>query len=87
MDIQKAVVALVEPRDLTREEMAGVMRQVMSGDATDAQIGALLVALRIKGETIDEIAGAAQVMRELATTGNGGLSSPGGPGGHRWRRR
>lgn len=60
MDIQKAVVALVEPRDLTREEMAGVMRQVMSGDATDAQIGALLVALRIKGETIDEIAGAAQ---------------------------
>ena len=67
MDIQKAVVALVEPRDLTREEMAGVMRQVMSGDATDAQIGALLVALRIKGETIDEIAGAAQVMRELAT--------------------
>ena len=60
MDLQKAVVALVEPRDLTREEMAGVMRQVMSGDATDAQIGALLVALRIKGETIDEIAGAAR---------------------------
>jgi anthranilate phosphoribosyltransferase len=47
--------------------MAGVMRQVMSGDATDAQIGGLLVALRIKGETTDEIAGAAQVMRELAT--------------------
>jgi anthranilate phosphoribosyltransferase len=67
MDIQQAVTALVEGNSLAREEMAGVMRQVMSGDATDAQIGALLVALRIKGETIDEIAGAAQVMRELAT--------------------
>ena len=67
MDIQKAIAALVELQNLSREEMAGVMRQVMSGDATDAQIGALLVALRIKGETTDEIAGAAQVMRELAT--------------------
>ena len=66
MDIQKAIAALVEGQSLSREEMSGVMRQVMSGDATDAQIGALLVALRIKGETIDEIAGAAEVMRELA---------------------
>lgn len=67
MDIQKAINLLVDSVDLSREDMAGVMRQVMSGDATDAQIGALLVALRIKGETTDEIAGAAQVMRELAT--------------------
>ncbi len=67
MEIKQALAALVESRDLSREEMAAVMRQVMSGDATDAQIGALLVALRMKGETIDEIAGAAQVMRELAT--------------------
>lgn len=67
MDIQAALTDLVEGRDLSRDAMASVMRQVMSGDATDAQIGALLVALRIKGETIDEIAGAAQVMRELAT--------------------
>ena len=67
MNIQQAVAQLVEGNDLAREEMAAVMRQVMSGDATDAQIGALLVALRIKGETTDEIAGAAQVMRELAT--------------------
>ncbi|QFU74489.1 anthranilate phosphoribosyltransferase [Halioglobus maricola] len=67
MDIQQAVGALVGGESLSRDEMAGVMRQVMSGDATDAQIGGLLVALRIKGETIDEIAGAAQVMRELAT--------------------
>ena len=67
MDIQQAVAALVDGKDLSRDEMADVMRQVMSGDATDAQIGGLLVALRIKGETTDEIAGAAQVMRELAT--------------------
>ena len=67
MNIQQAVAQLVDGNDLSRDEMATVMRQVMSGDATDAQIGALLVALRIKGETTDEIAGAAQVMRELAT--------------------
>lgn len=67
MNIQQALAELVESRDLDQEEMAAVMRQVMSGDATDAQIGALLIALRIKGETTDEIAGAAQVMRELAT--------------------
>ena len=67
MDIQKAIAALVEARDLSQEDMAAVMGQVMSGAATDAQIGALLVALRIKGETTAEIAGAVQVMRELAT--------------------
>ena len=67
MDIQQALGKLVDSESLTRPEMAGVMRQVMSGDATDAQIGGLLIALRMKGETIDEIAGAAQVMRELAT--------------------
>ena len=67
MDIQQALGKLVESDSLTQQEMAGVMRQVMSGDATDAQIGGLLIALRMKGETIDEIAGAAQVMRELAT--------------------
>lgn len=67
MAIQQALQAIVEGGDLGREEMAAVMRQIMSGDATDAQIGGLLVALRMKGETVDEIAGAAQVMRELAT--------------------
>jgi len=67
VDIQQALGKLVDRESLTQPEMAGVMRQVMSGDATDAQIGGLLIALRMKGETIDEIAGAAQVMRELAT--------------------
>jgi anthranilate phosphoribosyltransferase len=67
MDIQKALSKVVEGENLCRDEMQAVMHQVMSGDATDAQIGGLLVALRIKGETTEEIAGAAQVMRELAT--------------------
>lgn len=67
MNIQEALARVVAGKDLERTEMAAVMQQVMSGDATDAQIGGLLVALRMKGETIDEIAGAAQVMRDLAT--------------------
>jgi anthranilate phosphoribosyltransferase len=67
MNIQQALNKVVENDNLSQEEMAAVMRQVMSGDATGAQIGGLLVALRMKGETTDEIAGAAQVMRELAT--------------------
>lgn len=67
MTLQDALARLVAGQSLTREEMAGVMRTVMSGGATDAQIGALLVALRMKGESIEEIAGAAQIMRELAT--------------------
>ncbi|MFT4822115.1 MAG: anthranilate phosphoribosyltransferase [Halioglobus sp.] len=67
MNIQQALASVVEGENLTREEMAAVMRQVMTGETTDSQIAGLLVALRMKGETIDEIAGAAQVMRELAT--------------------
>ena len=67
MNIQQALTALVQGGNLSGEQMQLVMHEVMSGDATDAQIGGLLVALRIKGETAEEIAGAAQVMRELAT--------------------
>ena len=67
MDIQQALARVAEQNDLTQDEMASVMSQIMSGDATDAQIGGLLMALHIKGETIDEIAGAAGVMRDLAT--------------------
>ncbi len=67
MNIQQAIERLVESADINSEEMRSVMRQVMGGDATAAQIGAFLVALRIKGETIDEIAAATEVMRELAT--------------------
>lgn len=67
MTIQQALATVVEGESLSQEAMAAVMRLVMSGEATDAQIGGLLVALRMKGESTDEIAGAAQVMRELAT--------------------
>ena len=67
MNIQQAIERLLESADINSEEMRAVMHQVMSGEATPAQIGAFLVALRIKGETIDEIAAATEVMRELAT--------------------
>ncbi|MFK8049038.1 MAG: anthranilate phosphoribosyltransferase [Halioglobus sp.] len=70
MNIQQALARVVEGENLGREEMAAVMQQVMTGETTDAQIAGLLVALRMKGETTDEIAGAAQVMRELATPVN-----------------
>lgn len=58
---------LLARQDLTKSAMLDVMRQVMQGELTPAQISALLVALRAKGETVDEIAAAAQVMRELST--------------------
>ena len=65
MDIQAAIAVLTNGENLSKEDMSSVMRQIMSGSATDAQIGAFLIALRIKGETIDEISSAAQVMRDL----------------------
>jgi anthranilate phosphoribosyltransferase len=58
--------SLVNGQDLKQPEMLDVMRQVMSGELTHAQISALLVALRIKGETVDEMAAAATVMRDLS---------------------
>ena len=58
--IQEAIRDLIAGADLDRAKMRAVMEQIMSGQATDAQIGAFLVALRIKGETIDEIAGGAR---------------------------
>ncbi|MBT6149474.1 MAG: anthranilate phosphoribosyltransferase [Gemmatimonadetes bacterium] len=70
--IQQAIAALIGGNDLDRDTAHGVMEQIMSGAATDAQIGGFLMALRAKGETIDEIAGFAQVMRAKATTITGG---------------
>lgn len=66
MDIKAALGRVIDRLDLSMEEMATVMRDIMSGQCTDAQIGAFLVALRMKSESLDEIEGAARVMRELA---------------------
>src|SRR5437763_5472171 len=62
--ITEAVRALVERRDLSRIEAAAAMEAIMSGAATNAQIAAFLTALRMKGETIEELIGFAQVMRQ-----------------------
>jgi anthranilate phosphoribosyltransferase len=67
MDMQAAIRTVTERRDLSRDEMQSVMRTIMTGEATPAQIGGFLIGLRMKGETIDEITAAATVMRELAT--------------------
>lgn len=66
MDIKGALNRIVNQLDLTTEEMQAVMRQIMTGQCTDAQIGAFLMGMRMKSETIDEIVGAVAVMRELA---------------------
>lgn len=66
MDIKEALNRIVGQLDLSTDEMKAVMRQIMTGQCTDAQIGAFLMGMRMKSETIDEIVGAVQVMRELA---------------------
>lgn len=65
MNMQQAIAAVIDKRDLSTDEMASVMRLIMTGEATQAQIGGFLIGLRMKGETVDEITGAAQVMRDL----------------------
>ena len=67
MDMQTAMRAVTERRNLSGDDMRAVMRLIMTGAATPAQIGGFLVGLRMKGETVEEIAAAAEVMRELAT--------------------
>lgn len=65
--IRQAIARIVEGKDLSEGDMIEVMNQIMSGECTSAQIGSFITALRMKGETIEEIAGAARVMRERAT--------------------
>jgi len=66
MNIKESLARLIDGQDLSEAEMVAVMEEIMTGAATPAQIGAFLTALRIKGETVDEITGAAIVMREKA---------------------
>lgn len=88
MDMPSAIRAVTERRNLTVDDMREVMRRIMTGEATPAQIGGFLIGLRMKGETVEEIAAAAEVMRELAT--RVGVSGPhlvdtcgtGGDGAH-----
>jgi len=67
MNIQQAIAQVIEGQSLSREDMQAVMQRIMSGDCTDSQIGGLLVGLRMKGETVDEITAAAEVMASLAS--------------------
>jgi len=67
MNIKQAIARLLDNESLNKQEMTDVMNEVMTGVATDAQIGGFLIALRVKGENVDEITAAAQVMRNLAT--------------------
>ncbi|WP_457573048.1 anthranilate phosphoribosyltransferase [Desulfolithobacter sp.] len=65
--IREAIAQVVTGKDLDEQQMVEVMNEIMGGEATEAQIGAFITALRMKGETIDEIVGAVRVMREKAT--------------------
>ena len=67
MDMQSAIKTVTENNNLSRDEMTQVMTLIMTGQATDSQIGGFLIGLRMKGETIDEVVAAASVMRELST--------------------
>src|ERR1700682_5715888 len=67
LDLQDALQRTIEPREIFHDEMLALMRKIMSGEASPVMIAALTVGLRVKKETIGEIAAAAQVMREFAT--------------------
>ena len=67
MNMQQAIAAVTERQDLSQAQMQAVMNLIMTGEATQAQIGGFLVGLRMKGETVDEITGAVLAMRALAS--------------------
>jgi anthranilate phosphoribosyltransferase len=67
MNLSNAIKSVIAKQSLSHEEMSSVMQQIMTGEATPAQIGGFLVGLQMKGETVTEITAAAKVMRSLAT--------------------
>lgn len=67
ISLPQAIKQVMQRQDLSDQEMGAVMQQIMTGQATDAQIGGFLIGLAMKGETVEEIAAAARVMRDLAT--------------------
>ena len=75
MEIRQAIDKLVNRLDLSEAETVDVMNQIMNGEATPLQVAAVLTALRMKGETVDEITGAARVMREKAHRVNVGTKT------------
>jgi anthranilate phosphoribosyltransferase len=84
--ITKAVDALATRRDLTTEQTAEVLAEIMHGNASEVETAGFLIALRTKGETVEEIEGLAQTMRRFATpveTGRGDLVDTAGTGGGR----
>lgn len=76
--IREAIAKVIAGTDLQEQEMIEVMQEIMSGGATDAQISCFITALRMKGETIDEIVGAVRVMREKATFVDTGVNTAAG---------
>ena len=87
MNIQNGIKTIMTGQDLSREEISSVMKQILTGSATETQIGAFLVSLSIKGESVEEVIGSAEVMRKLSskvsvdkanlvdTCGTGGVGS------------
>ncbi len=78
MDIKKAIQTVVTGKDLNETEMVSVMNQIMTGDATAAQIGSFITALRMKGEAVHEIVGAVRVMRDKVTFIDSGVDTSAG---------
>jgi anthranilate phosphoribosyltransferase len=76
--IQEAISQIVVGQNMDEAQMTAVMNEIMTGQATDAQIGSFITALRMKGETIDEITGAARVMREKAALVDTGIDTADG---------
>ena len=72
MNIQQGIQSAVDGVDLSQSEAADVMAQIMGGEATEAQFGSFVTALRMKGETPEEIAGMASVMRDVSLHVNSG---------------